>query len=66
MLIERGLRGVALGRKSWLFGGFDRGGQRVTAMYRLIITAKMSVASIRRPGSPTFSRASQTPSASAR
>ena len=25
---ERALRGLALGRKAWLFAGFDRGGQR--------------------------------------
>ena len=30
---ERGLRGIALGRKSWLFCGSDRGGQRAAAMY---------------------------------
>jgi hypothetical protein len=39
---ERGLRGIALGRKSWLFAGSDRGGQRAAAMYSLIITAKMN------------------------
>lgn len=39
---ERGLRGIALGRKSWLFAGSDRGGQRAAAMYSLIVTAKMS------------------------
>jgi transposase len=39
---ERGLRGIALGRKSWLFCGSDRGGRRATAMYSLIVTAKMS------------------------
>lgn len=39
---ERGLRGIALGRKSWLFYGSDRGGQRAAAMYSLIITAKMN------------------------
>ncbi len=39
---ERGLRGIALGRKSWLFCGSDRGGQRAAAMYSLIITAKMN------------------------
>jgi len=38
---ERGLRGIALGRKSWLFAGSDRGGARVAAMYSLIVTAKM-------------------------
>ena len=38
---ERGLRGIALGRKSWLFAGSDRGGDRAAAMYSLIVTAKM-------------------------
>jgi transposase len=33
---ERGLRGIALGRKSWLFCGPDRGGRRAAAMYSLI------------------------------
>mgnify|MGYP001807356284 CR=1 FL=1 len=39
---ERALRGVALGRKSWLFAGSDRGGQRAAAMLSLIATAKMN------------------------
>jgi hypothetical protein len=39
---ERALRGIALGRKSWLFCGSDRGGQRAAAMYGLIVPAKMS------------------------
>jgi len=39
---ERGLRGIALGRKSWLFAGSDRGGMRASAMYSLIVTAKMN------------------------
>jgi transposase len=39
---ERGLRGIALGRKSWLFAGSDRGGERAAAMYSLIVTAKMN------------------------
>ena len=39
---ERGLRGIALGRKAWLFCGSDRGGQRTAAMYSLIVTAKMN------------------------
>ncbi|MBX4158788.1 transposase, partial [Lactiplantibacillus plantarum] len=30
---ERALRGIALGRKSWLFCGSDRGGQRAATMY---------------------------------
>jgi len=39
---ERAVRGVALGRKSWLFAGSDSGGQRAAAMYSLIYTAKMN------------------------
>jgi transposase len=39
---ERGVRGVALGRKSWLFCGSDRGGERAAVMYSLIVTAKMN------------------------
>jgi transposase len=32
---------VALGRKSWLFAGSDRGGERAASMYSLIVTAKL-------------------------
>jgi transposase len=39
---ERAIRGIALGRKSWLFCGSDRGGHRAASMYSLIITAKMN------------------------
>ncbi len=39
---ERALRGIALGRKSWLFAGSDRGGQRAAMMYTLIGTAKLN------------------------
>jgi transposase len=39
---ERAIRGIALGRKSWLFAGPDRGGQRAAAMYSIIVTAKMN------------------------
>jgi len=39
---ERALRGVALGRKAWLFCGSDRGGQRAAILYSLIVTAKMN------------------------
>ena len=39
---ERALRGIALGRKSWMFAGSDRGGQRAAVMYSLIVTAKMN------------------------
>ena len=39
---ERALRGIALGRRSWLFAGSDRGGERAAAMYTLIATAKLN------------------------
>ena len=39
---ERALRGIALGRKSWLFAGSERGRDRAAFMYSLIVTAKMN------------------------
>jgi hypothetical protein len=54
---ERELRGIALGRKSRLFAGSDRGGERAAIMYTLIRTARLT-ASIRRCGLPTYSPAS--------
>lgn len=39
---ERALRGVALGRKSWLFAGSERGGDRAAFIYSLIVTAKLN------------------------
>jgi transposase len=39
---ERALRGVALGRRAWLFAGSDRGGERAVAIYSLIATAKLN------------------------
>ena len=39
---ERELRGVALGRKSWMFAGSDRGGERAAIMYSLIQTARLN------------------------
>ena len=39
---ERALRGIALGRKSWLFAGSDRGAERAAVMYTLIQTAKLN------------------------
>ena len=35
---ERALRGVAIGRRSWMFAGTDRGGERAAAIYSLIVT----------------------------
>jgi len=39
---ERALRGIALGRKAWLFAGSDRGGERAVFMYGLIATARLN------------------------
>jgi transposase len=39
---ERALRGFALGRKSWLFAGSDRGADRAAFMATLIMTAKLN------------------------
>jgi transposase len=39
---ERALRCIAVGRKSWLFCGSDRGGDRAAAIYTLIGTAKLN------------------------
>ena len=39
---ERALRGLALGRKSWLFAGSERGADRAAVMYTLIHTAKLN------------------------
>ena len=39
---ERALRRIACGRKSWMFCGSDRGGQRAAVMYSLIATCRMN------------------------
>jgi transposase len=39
---ERALRGFALGRKSWLFAGSERGAERAAAMTTLIASAKLN------------------------
>jgi transposase len=39
---ERALRGIAIGRRAWLFAGNDRGGERAASMYTLIETAKLN------------------------
>lgn len=38
---ERALRGVAIGRRNYLFAGADSGGERAAAIYSLIVTAKL-------------------------
>ena len=39
---ERALRGIALGRKAWLFAGSQRGGERAAFMVTLIVTSKLN------------------------
>lgn len=39
---ERALRGVAIGRRNYLFAGADRGGERAAAIYSLIGAAKLN------------------------
>ena len=39
---ERSIRGIALGRKNWLFAGSDTGGERAAAIYSLIETCKLN------------------------
>ena len=39
---ERVLRGIALGRKSWLFAGSDRGAERAAVMFTLIQTCMIN------------------------
>ena len=39
---ERALRPLCLGRRSWLFAGSDRGGERAAMMYTLIGTARLN------------------------
>lgn len=38
--IERAIRGVALGRKNWIFAGSDAGGERAAVIYSLVETCK--------------------------
>jgi transposase len=39
---ERAIRGIALGRKNWLFAGSDKGGARAAILATLIETAKLN------------------------
>ena len=40
--VENAIRGIAMGRRNWLFAGSESGGQRAALMYSLIETAKMN------------------------
>lgn len=39
---ERSIRGIALGRKNYLFAGSDKGGNRAAAIYSLMETCKLN------------------------
>ena len=41
-IAKRALRGIAVGRKNWLFAGSDGGGNIASAFYTLIETAKLN------------------------
>lgn len=41
-IAENALRGVALGRKNWLFAGSDSGGERAAVLYSLIGTCRLN------------------------
>lgn len=42
LIAERALRGVAIGRRNYLFMGADSGGERAAAMYSLIGSARLN------------------------
>jgi transposase len=41
-IAENAMRGIALGRKNYLFAGSDVGGERAAAMYTIVQTAKLN------------------------
>jgi hypothetical protein len=41
-IAENALRGVALGRKNWLFAGSDSGGEQAAVLYSLIGTCRLN------------------------
>ncbi len=43
LIADRALRGVALGRRNFLFVGSESGGERAAAMYSLIGSARLNV-----------------------
>lgn len=40
--VENAIRGIALGRRNWLFAGSEGGGHRAALFYTLIETAKLN------------------------
>ena len=55
---ERTLRGVALGRKNWLFAGIEYGGQAAAAFFSAIGSARMHESTCKRWGRGRTSRTS--------
>jgi transposase len=41
-IAENAMRGIALGRKNYLFAGSDKGGERAAAIYTLVRTARLN------------------------
>ncbi len=41
-IAENAMRGIALGRKNYLFAGSDTGGERAASMYTIVQTAKLT------------------------
>jgi transposase len=41
-IAENAIRGIALGRRNWLFAGSHSGGERAAAMYSILQTAKLN------------------------
>lgn len=41
-IAERSIRGIAVGRKNWLFAGSKAGGERAAAIYSVIETCKLN------------------------
>jgi transposase len=41
-IAENAIRGIALGRRNWLFAGSDEGGKRAAAMYSILQTCKLN------------------------
>jgi len=41
-IAENAMRGIALGRKNYLFAGSDVGGDRAAAIYTIVETAKLN------------------------
>jgi transposase len=58
---ERALRGLALGRKSWLFASAERGAERAAIIYTLIQTTKLNEIDPQAWLTDVLSRIAETP-----